>query len=119
MNTNNVFNAFDFLENSNDSSFLPIKEVQKISKESFKNWQNEYISRLKRILKNNISRCANKGEFNYTFNSEFMTVKKAESLVKAAEKEIVPLLNGYSIDFAILTQTDSFNYAQIKICVSW
>ena len=116
MNDNTINNIY---KNSSDVSFLSIDEVQTLTKESFDNWKSEYIFRLKHILKTNISKAAERGEFNYTFNSDIMTIQKIENLVKSIEEEIIPLLSGYSIDFGILTQTDNFNYARMKMCVSW
>ena len=109
----------NILKKSSNVSFLSIDEVQTLTKESFDNWKSDYINRLKNILKTNIAKCAKRGEFNYTFDSEVMTVEKIEILVKAIEKEIIPLLKGYSIDFGILTQTDNFSYARMKMCISW
>ena len=109
----------DIFKKTSDISFLSIDEVQALTKESFDNWQSEYINRLKHILKTNISKCAERGESNYTFDSEVMTVEKVENLVNAIEKEIIPLLSGYSIDFGILTQVDNFSYARMKMCISW
>lgn len=116
MSNNEIDNI---LKKSSNVSFLSIDEVQTLTKESFDNWKSDYINRLKNILKTNIVKCAKRGEFNYTFDSEVMTVEKIEILVKAIEKEIIPLLKGYSIDFGILTQTDNFSYARMKMCISW
>lgn len=109
----------EVLKNSSDVSFLSIDEVQTISKESYDSWMSEYVFRLKRIFQNNISKCAQNGEFNYTFESDIMTTNKVEDLVKRIEKEIIPLLNGYSINFLILTQSDNFNCSRLKVCISW
>lgn len=109
----------EVLKNSSDVSFLSIDEVQAISKESYDSWMSEYVFRLKRIFQNNISKCAQNGEFNYTFESDIMTTNKVEDLVKSIEKEIIPLLNGYSINFLILTQPDNFNCSRLKVCISW
>lgn len=109
----------EVLKNSSDVSFLSIDEVQALSKESYDSWISEYVLRLKRIFQNNISKCAQNGEFNYIFESDIMTTNKVEDLVKSIEKEIIPLLNGYSINFLILTQPDNFNYSRLKVCISW
>ena len=66
----------EVLKNSSDVSFLSIDEVQAISKESYDSWISEYVLRLKRIFQNNISKCAQNGEFNYIFESDIMTTNK-------------------------------------------
>lgn len=114
-----ISNVFDSIEDYSDIEFLSITEVKSISVKHFNEWKFEYIRRLKRIFKNNISKCANKGEFNYIFLSEIMSAYKIESLIKSIKEEIVPMLKGYSIDFSVLNQSDNIDSARMKICISW
>ena len=114
---NNIIN--DVLKKTEDVAFLSFDEAQSIAKESFDNWKSEYILRLKHLIKTNIAKCAENGEFNYVYSSEIMPSQKVEALLVAIEDEIIPNLLGYSIDFAILTQTDNFNNARMQMCISW
>lgn len=112
-----IFDIFYSFEDS--SEFITASEARKISNETFEKWRSEYILKLKRIFKSSITKCAKNGEFSYTFDSEIMTTDKVESLVKAVEKEIIPMLHGYSVDFMILTQPENCNKARLKVCISW
>ena len=82
--SNNEIN--DIFKKSSDVCFLSIDEVQTLTKESFDNWKSDYINRLKNILKTNIVKCAKRGEFNYTFDSEVMAVEKNRDFSKSNRK---------------------------------
>ena len=119
MNDNSIQDIFT---NASEVSFPDIEDIKTLTKESFDIWKTEYLSRLKRILSNEIDTCAKKGEYSCSFKSEPISRHRADALISAIKTEIVPLLKGYTIKSSIIEQDEQNNddsLVVLIISVSW